>query len=222
MATRQVAKSFEHRSNSTIAGTVYYRCNYHNPERTALISPTENIKWTYGELWGQVMAVAGGLTKAGYGPGSVIATDLDRTTESLLLQLATAHNGMLLLTVNNEAELKGNSVHVDGNVAASATSFLKGTQFRSFRSQVVKQVRVLLTATLHTHTTAVILPQAIVKSTCMESESQDFLTSRQVSKFASLHLSMALLAWEVCLAPWCAVQSSIFLVPNHRRWATLQ
>jgi len=127
MATRQVAKSFERRSNSTIAGTVYYRCNYHNPERTALISPTENIKWTYGELWGQVMAVAGGLTKAGYGPGSVIATDLDRTTESLLLQLATAHNGMLLLTVNNEAELKGNSVHVDGNVAASATSFLKGT-----------------------------------------------------------------------------------------------
>jgi hypothetical protein len=126
MLTRQVANNFERRSNSTIAGTVYYRCNYHNPERTALISPTENIKWTYGELWAQVMKVAGGLTKAGYGPGSVIASDLDRNSESILLQMAVGHNGMQLLTVHNEDELNRSSVHVNGTVAASTSSFLKG------------------------------------------------------------------------------------------------
>lgn len=126
MAPRQLAQRFGHRSNSTIAGCVYYRCNYHGPEKTALISPTENIKWTYGELWAQVMLVAGGLTKAGYGPGSIVATDLDRNSESLLLQLAVAHNGMQLLTVNGEDDLKRASVHVDGMVADPKSSFLNG------------------------------------------------------------------------------------------------
>jgi len=126
MATRQLTKQFG-RSNSTIAGTVYYRCSYHNPERVALICPSEKIKWTYGELWENVLTVAGGLTQAGYGPGSVIATDLDRNTPALLLQMAVAHNQMQLLTVKNEDEYKrlGAAVSVDGAVATSG-SFLQG------------------------------------------------------------------------------------------------
>jgi hypothetical protein len=128
-ANRQLAGHFGRRSNSTIAGTVYYRCTYHGPERTAVISPSEKIKWTYAEFWDQIEAVAGGLTKAGYGAGSIIATDLDHNSQSLLLQMACAHNQMQLLTVTNEEEYKrlGPSVGVQGAVSASESSFLKGT-----------------------------------------------------------------------------------------------
>jgi hypothetical protein len=127
-APQALATRMAHRSNSTIAGTVYYRCNYHNPERIALISPAESLKLTYGELWAKVMAVAGGLTNAGFGAGSVVATDLDRSAHSVFLQMAAAHNGMQLLTVKDEEEYNrlAPMVYAQGAVSASSDSFLKG------------------------------------------------------------------------------------------------
>lgn len=134
-ASQRLSKQFERRANSTIAGTVYYRCSYHGTEHTALVSPSENIKWTYGELWEQIMAVAGGLTKAGYGPGSVVATDLDRNAQNILLQMAIAHNQMQLLTVKNEDEYNrlASSVGVQGSVPSSSSSFLQGSTVSELR-----------------------------------------------------------------------------------------
>jgi len=130
-AFRQLARGIGLRSNSTIAGTIYYRCNYHDPGRTAFLSPSEKIKWTYGDLWQQIMVVAGGLKTSGFQPGAVIATDLDYTSQSLLLQMAIAHEGMQVMTVKNEDEYKrlSQSVHVDGAVSSSGASFLQGVTF---------------------------------------------------------------------------------------------
>jgi hypothetical protein len=107
---------------------VSYRCDYHNAERIALIAPAEKIKWTYGELWGQILAVAGGLTQAGFQPGSVVASDANSSSSGLLLQMAIAHNQMQLLTVTSQAEYErlSPSVGVSGIVAAENSSFLQG------------------------------------------------------------------------------------------------
>lgn len=128
MRPGMLARQLHCRFNTTIASTVSYRCDYHNAERIALISPAEKIKWTYGELWGQILAVAGGLTKAGFQPGSVVATDTNFNSSSLLLQLAVAHNQMQLLTVQSQDEFERLSpcVGVAGVVAASSSSFLQG------------------------------------------------------------------------------------------------
>jgi hypothetical protein len=126
-ATQSVARQV--RGNSTISGTIFYRCSYHAQiSKTALICPAEKINWTYEELWAQVMTVAGGLTKAGYGPGSIVATDLDHTSQALLLQMAVAHNGMQILTVKNEEEYKkfSSMVGAQGSVPSSDKSFLTG------------------------------------------------------------------------------------------------
>merc|ERR1719235_2133484 len=128
--SRQLNKqlAYASRGNSTIAGTVNYRCNYHDAERTFFVDPAKDINWTYGDFWGQIMLVAGGLTKAGYGPGSTIATDLDHTIETILLQMACAHNGMQFVTAKDENELNRLSefAFVDGSVPATNASFLQG------------------------------------------------------------------------------------------------
>jgi len=119
------------RSNSTIAGTVSYRCTYHEPERLALTAPQEQVEWTYGELWGRVQKVAGGLQGLGYRPGSVIATDLHHGVPSLLLQLAVAHNGMKLMAVKDKGQLDElcTEILVDGAVMTGSTSFLAQASF---------------------------------------------------------------------------------------------
>jgi hypothetical protein len=121
---RQLATHFGRRSNSTIAGTIYYRCNYHDPERVALISPSEDIKWTYGELWSQVMVVAGALKNSGFSAGDIVATDLDYTSQSLLFQFAIAHEGMQLLTVKDAAQY--NSLAPRIGVAGAVSNSLPG------------------------------------------------------------------------------------------------
>jgi len=119
------------RANSTIAGTLYYRISYHDVNKLALICPHENVKWTYGEFWGHVQRVAGGLRKMGYQPGAVIATDLQNTVSNLLLQMAVAHNGMFVMTLKNAEELGSISaqIPVQGAVMTSSTSFLSKASF---------------------------------------------------------------------------------------------
>jgi len=98
------------------------------PERTALVSPADNLKLTYGELWAKIMEVAGALTKAGFSAGSVVATDLDHSAQALFLQMAAAHNGMQILTVKDKDQYDrlGPMLPVQGAVMASGDSFLKG------------------------------------------------------------------------------------------------
>lgn len=119
------------RANSTIAGTLNYRCTYHNADKLALLSPQENVKWSYGEFNGHVQRVAGGLKKMGFQPGAVIATDMKNTVPNLLLQMAVAHNGMRVMTVKNAEELGSLSaqVPVEGAVFAGGNSFLSKASF---------------------------------------------------------------------------------------------
>lgn len=119
------------RANSTIAGTLNYRCTYHDADKLALLSPQENVKWSYGEFWGHVQRVAGGLKKMGFQPGAVIATDMKNTVPNLLLQMAVAHNGMRVMTVKNAEELGSLSaeVPVAGAVFAGGNSFLSKASF---------------------------------------------------------------------------------------------
>lgn len=117
------------RTNTTIAGTVYYRCAYHDKHRTALLCPSENVKWTYDELWQQISSTAGGLKSLGYNEGDVVATDLQLTgnsTANVLLQMAIAHNGMQLMTVKDAGELAALSeeIYVSGVVMKDSSSSL--------------------------------------------------------------------------------------------------
>lgn len=119
------------RSNSTIAGTVSYRCTYHQPDRLAVSAPQEQVEWTYGELWGRVQKIGAGLQGLGYQPGAVIATDMHHGVSSLLLQLAVAHNGMKMMAVKDKAQLDelSTQVIVDGAVMSGGSSFLAQASF---------------------------------------------------------------------------------------------
>jgi hypothetical protein len=110
---------------------VYYRVTYHDKDGVALICPHENVKWTYSELWTNVQKVAGGLKGAGYGPGSVVATDLGNSVSNLLLQLAAAHSSMQVLTVKSAEELEklAPELPVEGAVMSNPSSFLSKASF---------------------------------------------------------------------------------------------
>eukprot|EP00419_Tripos_fusus_P023385 CAMPEP_0172713368 /NCGR_PEP_ID=MMETSP1074-20121228/62259_1 /TAXON_ID=2916 /ORGANISM="Ceratium fusus, Strain PA161109" /LENGTH=311 /DNA_ID=CAMNT_0013537449 /DNA_START=53 /DNA_END=988 /DNA_ORIENTATION=- len=120
------------RANTTIAETVYYRCNYHNKEALALISPREDVQWTYGQLWKQISSLAGGLKSMGFSQGDVIANDCQQhSVGTVLLQLAASHNGMKVMTVLNEGEFNALSrvVPVTGVVMENNASFLSNASF---------------------------------------------------------------------------------------------
>lgn len=114
------------RSNTTIASTVWYRCNYHDKTREALVCPAEQVKWSYEDLWRKIALTSGGLSKMGYSQGDIVATDLKSGTGNLLLQLAVSHLGMQVLTVNSAQEFEqlSNMMYVKGAVMSSASSFL--------------------------------------------------------------------------------------------------
>lgn len=75
------------------------------------MSPADNIKWTYADLWKEIGQIAGGLTKAGYGAGSIVRGDTSSTISNLLLQMAAAHNGMQVAF--------GTEVPVDGSMTVA-------------------------------------------------------------------------------------------------------
>jgi len=114
------------RANTTIAETVYYRCNYHNKEAVALVSAHEEVQWSYGELWKRISSLAGGLKSMGFSQGDVIANDCQNGVGTVLLQLAASHNGMKIMTVANEGEFNELSkvVPVKGAVMTNSSSFL--------------------------------------------------------------------------------------------------
>lgn len=117
--------------NSTIAGTVYYRCSYHNPGALAVSSPHEGVNWKYDELWSNITRLSGGLNAMGYGKGDVVVSDLGLSAYNILLQTALAHSGMKILTVSNAEEFERLSqiVYVRGAVSVDSSSFLSKFNF---------------------------------------------------------------------------------------------
>jgi len=116
------------RTNTTIAETVYYRCNYHDKAAIALCCPHEKVNWTYEELWSNIATLAGGLKSLGYGQGDVVATDTI-SVGNVLLQLAAAHNGMVVATAKDVSQLEelAQKVSLSGVVMANSSSFLSKT-----------------------------------------------------------------------------------------------
>jgi hypothetical protein len=94
------------RTNTTLAGTVSYRCMYHDGDKLALLCPHENVKWSYNELWAKISEMAGGFQQLGYQKGEIVVTEAKHSTANLLVQLAASHNGMRVLTVKNAEELE--------------------------------------------------------------------------------------------------------------------
>jgi len=70
------------------------------------------------------MVVAGALKSSGFSAGDIVATDLDYTSQSILFQMAIAHEGMQLMTVKDAAQY--NSLAPRLGVAGAVGNSLPG------------------------------------------------------------------------------------------------
>src|SRR5690625_5193918 len=74
-----------------------------HPERTALICPEQDIRWTWQELADQIDAVAAGLLAAGLVPGERLAIWAQNRSEWPVTQVAAAKAGLVLVNINPAA-----------------------------------------------------------------------------------------------------------------------
>ena len=70
------------------------------PEREALVVRHQNLRWSYRELSRRVDALACGLRRLGLQPGERIGIWSQNRAEWLLMQLATAKAGLVLVNIN--------------------------------------------------------------------------------------------------------------------------
>ena len=69
-------------------------------DRPALISPPQNLRWTWRELAARADAVAAGLLALGLEPGERIGIWSPNCAEWVVTQLAAARIGLILVTIN--------------------------------------------------------------------------------------------------------------------------
>ena len=86
-----------------------------NPDRLALISRHQGIRWTYAQLQGRVDAFAAGLIALGLEPGDRVGIWAPNCAEWAIVQFATAKAGLILVNINpayrlTEAEYAINKV----------------------------------------------------------------------------------------------------------------
>jgi fatty-acyl-CoA synthase len=96
-----------------------------HPDRMALISRHQKIRWTYAELKEQVDALAAGLLALGLEPGDRVGIWAPNCAEWAVTQFATAKAGLILVTINpayrvSEAEYALNKVGCKALVTAIA------------------------------------------------------------------------------------------------------
>lgn len=72
----------------------------HHPEGLAIVVPWQNIRWTWRELHDQVEAVARGLLTLGLQRGDRVGICAPNCVEWVLVQLATARLGLVLVSIN--------------------------------------------------------------------------------------------------------------------------
>ncbi|MDA0339942.1 MAG: AMP-binding protein, partial [Proteobacteria bacterium] len=94
------------------------------PDRMAVISRHQNIRWTYAELKEQVDALAAGLVALGLEPGDRVGIWAPNCIEWVLTQYATAKAGLILVNINpayrpNELEYCLNKVGCKALVTAA-------------------------------------------------------------------------------------------------------
>jgi fatty-acyl-CoA synthase len=71
-----------------------------NPDRLAVISCHQNVRWTYSELKERVDCLAGGFIGLGMSPGERIGIWAPNCWEWLITQYATAKAGLILVNIN--------------------------------------------------------------------------------------------------------------------------
>ncbi|MGH6964695.1 MAG: AMP-binding protein [Phenylobacterium sp.] len=96
-----------------------------HPDRMALISRQQKIRWTYAELKERVDALAAGLLALGLEPGDRIGIWAPNCAEWAVTQFATAKAGLILVNINpayrfSEAEYALNKVGCKALVTAIA------------------------------------------------------------------------------------------------------
>ena len=92
-------------------------------DRVALISPAQDIRWTFAELAARADALAAGLVGLGLAPGDRIGIWSPNCAEWTLTQFAAARAGLILVTINpayrrSEVAYTLNKVGVKALVAA--------------------------------------------------------------------------------------------------------
>lgn len=70
------------------------------PDKIALVSRHQNIRWSYREYQEKVNALAAGLIKLGLKPGERIGIWSQNNAEWALVQFATAKAGLILVNIN--------------------------------------------------------------------------------------------------------------------------
>ena len=70
------------------------------PDRPALVVPSQNVRWTYGEFKKRVDALAAGFIALGLKPGDRIGIWSQNNAEWVLTQFATAKAGLILVNIN--------------------------------------------------------------------------------------------------------------------------
>ena len=108
----------------TIGACFDETCAAH-PDRMALISRHQKIRWTYAEMKARVDALAAGLLALGLQPGDRIGVWAPNCAEWAVTQFATARAGLILVTINpayrlSEAEYALNKVSCKALVTAVA------------------------------------------------------------------------------------------------------
>jgi fatty-acyl-CoA synthase len=79
------------------------------PDRTALVVPYQDVRWTYSDLDQRVDAVAAGLVALGLSPGDRLGIWAPNRAEWVLAQFASARAGLVLVNLNpawREAEVE--------------------------------------------------------------------------------------------------------------------
>jgi fatty-acyl-CoA synthase len=80
--------------------TTFTRAVNAHPERAALVSVHQNLHFTYAELHEQVERTARGFAGLGLGPGDRIGIWATNCAEWVMVQLAAARAGILLVNIN--------------------------------------------------------------------------------------------------------------------------
>ncbi len=81
-------------------GTVFDAMVQKNPDKEALVSRHQAIRWTYGELQHKANQLASAMISIGIEKGERIGIWSHNNSEWLLMQLATAKAGVVLVNIN--------------------------------------------------------------------------------------------------------------------------
>jgi len=100
-----LTQSYVHGASETpllgeTVGCLLDRVTGEGPDRPALVTRHQNVRWSYSELRRRVNDLAAGLVRLGLQPGERIGIWSPNNSEWVLTQFATAKAGLILVNIN--------------------------------------------------------------------------------------------------------------------------